>query len=84
MAHIKTGAATAGNRDAKSKRLGIKVYGGEKVIPGNIIVRQRGTKFNAGAGTKLGRDYTIFAVIKGIVSFKRHWKDTIVEVISAR
>lgn len=83
MAHIKTGAATSGNRDSKAKRLGIKVYGGEKVIPGNIIVRQKGTKFNAGIGTKLGKDYTIFAVKDGVVNFKRHWNDTIVEVIPA-
>jgi len=83
MAHIKTGAATSGNRDSKSKRLGIKVYGGEKVIAGNIIVRQKGTKFNPGTGTKLGKDYTIFAVRNGIVNFKKHWDDTIVEVIPA-
>lgn len=83
MAHIKTGAATSGNRDSKAKRLGIKVYGGEKVISGNIIVRQKGTKFNAGIGTKLGKDYTIFAVKVGVVNFKKHWNDTIVEVIPA-
>lgn len=84
MAHIKTSAATAGNRDSKAKRLGVKVYGGGKVVSGNIIVRQKGTKFNAGVGTKLGRDYTIFAVRGGIVNFKRHWNDTIVEVTAAK
>lgn len=84
MAHIKTGAATSGNRDSKAKRLGIKAYGGERVSSGNIIVRQKGTKFNAGAGTKLGKDYTIFAVRSGIVNFKRHWDDTVVEVITAK
>lgn len=84
MAHIKTGATTAGNRDSKSKRLGVKVYGGEKVIPGNIIIRQKGTKFNAGSGTKLGKDYTIFATQEGVVNFKRHWEDTLVEVVPAK
>lgn len=84
MAHIKTGAATSGNRDSKPKRLGVKKYGGEKVISGNIIVRQKGTKFTPGAGTKLGKDYTIFAICDGIVNFKRHWSDTIIEVISAK
>lgn len=83
MAHIKTGAATSGNRDSKPKRLGVKVYGGEKVISGNIIIRQKGTKFNAGSGTKLGKDYTIFATRGGIVNFKRHWDDTVVEVVPA-
>ncbi len=84
MAHIKTGAATSGNRDSKPKRLGVKAYGGEKVVAGNIIVRQRGTKFNSGAGTKLGRDYTIFAIRDGIVNFKRHLSDTVIEVIPAK
>lgn len=84
MAHIKTGATTAGNRDSKGKRLGVKVYGGEKVISGNIIVRQKGTKFNAGSGTKLGRDYTIFATQAGTVNFKRHWEDTLIEVVPAK
>lgn len=84
MAHIKTGAATSGNRDSKGKRLGVKVYGGEKVISGNIIVRQKGTKFSPGNGTKLGKDYTLFAIKSGIVNFKRHLSDTVVEVISAK
>lgn len=81
MAHIKTGAATSGNRDSKSKRLGVKVYGGSKVIAGNIIIRQKGTKFTPGTGTKLAKDYTILAIREGIVNFKRHWSDTIVEVL---
>lgn len=84
MAHIKTGAATSGNRDSKSKRLGVKVYGGSKVIAGNIIVRQKGTKFTPGNGTVLGKDYTIQAIKDGIVNFKRHWDDTIVEILPAK
>lgn len=84
MAHIKTGASTSGNRDSKPKRRGVKKYGGEKVISGNIIVRQKGTKFTPGTGTKLGKDFTIFAVTDGIVSFKRHWSDTRIEVLPAK
>ena len=81
MAHIKTGAATKGNRDSISKRLGVKVYGGSKVIPGNIIVRQKGTKFGAGEGTKLGKDFTIYAIKNGIVNFKTKLGNTVIEVI---
>lgn len=81
MAHTKTGAATKGNRDSKGKRLGVKVYGGTHVIPGNILVRQRGTKVHPGVGTKLGRDFTIFAVESGSVQFKRRLGNTIIEVL---
>lgn len=81
MAHIKTGSATKGNRDSISKRLGVKVYGGSKVISGNIIIRQKGTRFNAGNGTKLGKDFTIYAVKEGIVQFKKKLGDTMVEVV---
>jgi large subunit ribosomal protein L27 len=82
MAHIKTGSATKGNRDSVGKRLGVKVYGGMKVEPGNIIIRQRGTKYNSGEGTKIGRDYTIYAVKSGIVQFKRKFDDVVVEIQS--
>jgi len=81
MAHIKTGGTTKGNRDSKGKRLGVKVYGGEKVIPGNIIVRQKGSKVHPGVGTKMGRDFTVFAVASGVVHFKRRIDNTFVEVI---
>ena len=70
MAHKKGGGATAKNRDTAGKRLGVKQYGGQVTAPGNIIVRQRGTKFFPGIGTMLGRDHTIFATIAGIVSFR--------------
>jgi large subunit ribosomal protein L27 len=83
MAHIKTGAATKGNRDSVSKRLGVKVYGGSKVINGNIIIRQKGTKYHPGEGVKLGRDFTIYAIQSGIVNFKRHFSRTFVSVIPA-
>lgn len=69
MAHTKARGTTKGNRDSQAKRLGVKLYGGQKVIPGNIIIRQRGTKFHPGEGVDMGRDYTIFAVKDGIVKF---------------
>ena len=81
MAHIKTGGTTKGNRDSISKRLGVKAYGGEKVIPGNIIVRQKGTKFHPGQGIKMGKDFTLFAVREGTVNFKNKLDRKIVEII---
>ncbi len=80
MAHIKTGGTTKGNRDSESKRLGVKVYGGTKVKPGNIIVRQRGSKFDAGLGTRLARDFSIYAVKNGTVNFKKQLGNTVIEV----
>ena len=70
MAHKKGGGSTRNGRDSNSKRLGIKRYGGEMVIPGNMIVRQKGTRFNTGTNVGLGRDYTIFAVAEGRVTFE--------------
>nr|YP_010470996.1 ribosomal protein L27 [Synarthrophyton patena]UVF62825.1 ribosomal protein L27 [Synarthrophyton patena] len=70
MAHKKGSGSTKNGRDSKSKRLGVKKYGGEKVLSGNIIVRQRGTKFNAGFNVGLGKDYTLFALVDGIVKFE--------------
>ena len=81
MAHIKSGGTTKGNRDSIAKRLGVKVYAGEKVIPGNIIIRQKGTKFHPGFGTKMGNDYTIFAVKEGIVRFKKKYDRKLIEVV---
>lgn len=80
MAHTKASATTKGNRDSIAKRLGIKVFGGEKVINGNILVRQRGTKFNAGNGTRLGADYTIYAIQDGTVQFKKRQGDSYITV----
>lgn len=71
MAHKKGGGSTSNGRDSNSKRLGVKRYGGEQVIPGNIIVRQRGTKFHPGSGVGIGRDHTIFAITSGFVTFER-------------
>ena len=69
MAHVKAGGTAAGNKDSTSKRLGVKVYGGQFAIPGNIIVRQKGTKVRPGDGVGMGKDFTIFAIVKGKVTF---------------
>ena len=70
MAHKKAGGSTSNGRDSHSKRLGVKRFGGEEVLAGNIIVRQRGTKFHAGVNTGLGKDHTIFAKASGKVRFQ--------------
>lgn len=80
MAHKTGGGSTRKNRDSISKRLGVKVYGGEKVTAGNIIVRQKGNKFYPGMGTKQGNDYTIFATTFGKVEFKKKLNKTLVSV----
>ena len=69
MAHKKAGGSSRNGRDSESKRLGVKRYGGELVLAGNIIVRQRGTQFHPGAGVGLGRDHTLFALVDGTVQF---------------
>ena len=71
MAHKKAGGSSRNGRDSPGQRLGVKKFGGEHVLPGNIIVRQRGTRFHPGEGVGLGRDHTIFAVSEGRVSFRR-------------
>ncbi len=81
MAHIKSGGTTKGNRDSRAKRLGVKLFGGEKAIAGNIIIRQKGTKFHPGQGVALGNDYTIFAVKNGTVNFSKRQGKTLVNVI---
>ncbi len=70
MAHKKAGGSTRNGRDTAGRRLGVKHFGGESVIPGNIIVRQRGTVVHPGTGVGLGRDHTIFATIAGTVTFR--------------
>ncbi|MGB7933264.1 MAG: 50S ribosomal protein L27 [Gammaproteobacteria bacterium] len=69
MAHKKAGGSTRNGRDSESKRLGVKCYGGESVIAGNIIIRQRGTRFHAGTNVGCGRDHTLFAKSDGTVRF---------------
>ncbi|MDC1437116.1 50S ribosomal protein L27 [Gammaproteobacteria bacterium] len=70
MAHKKAGGSTNNGRDSNSKRLGVKHFGGENVIPGNILVRQRGTKFHAGENVGCGKDHTLFAKAGGTVKFQ--------------
>ncbi|HNI45787.1 MAG: 50S ribosomal protein L27 [Chitinophagales bacterium] len=75
MAHKKGQGSSKNGRDSHSKRLGIKIYGGQQAIPGNIIVRQRGTKYHPGSGVGIGKDHTIFAVTTGVVSFHKSKND---------
>ena len=85
MAHKKAAGSTRNGRDSQSKRLGVKKFGGEAVVAGNIIVRQRGTKFHAGDNVGCGKDYTLFAKANGNVEFKvrgRHNR-TFVSVVPA-
>jgi len=70
MAHKKAGGSSRNGRDSQSKRLGVKKFGGENVVPGNIIVRQRGTKYYPGTGVGMGKDHTLFAITDGRVAFR--------------
>jgi large subunit ribosomal protein L27 len=71
MAHKKAGGSSRNGRNSAGRRLGVKIFGGQEVISGNIIVRQRGTKFHPGNGVDIGLDHTIFAVLAGRVEFQR-------------
>jgi len=75
MASKKAGGSTKNGRDSQSKRLGVKRFGGETVLAGTIIVRQRGTTFHVGNNVKMGRDHTIYSVIDGLVKFERFSKE---------
>ncbi len=70
MAHKKAGGSSRNGRDSAGRRLGVKKFGGERVIPGNIIIRQRGTKWHPGEGVGMGKDHTIFAMREGNVNFR--------------
>jgi large subunit ribosomal protein L27 len=70
MAHKKAGGSSRNGRDSAGQRLGVKRFGGETVLAGNILVRQRGTKWRTGTGVGLGKDHTIFAIVSGVVTFK--------------
>jgi len=84
MAHKKGAGSSDNGRDSKSKRLGVKLFGGQKAIAGNIIIRQRGTRYHPGENVYMGRDHTLHAGIDGIVVFKRSYKDrNFVSVIPA-
>ncbi len=71
MAHKKAGGSTRNGRDSAGRRLGVKKFGGEVVVPGNIIIRQRGTKYHPGKNVSIGKDHTIFAIKEGVVSFEK-------------
>ena len=71
MAHKKGQGSTQNNRDSAGRRLGVKKYGGEAVIAGNIIIRQRGTKVHPGKNVGMGKDHTLFALVDGVVTFER-------------
>lgn len=85
MAHKKAGGSTRNGRDSNPKYLGVKIYGGQAIAAGNIIVRQRGTQFHPGANVGLGRDHTLFALTDGVVAFsvKGPNKRRTVSVVSA-
>jgi large subunit ribosomal protein L27 len=75
MAHKKGQGSSRNGRDSPGQRLGIKVFGGEAVVPGNILVRQHGTKVHPGQGVEMGRDYTIYAVVPGKVKYAKRRND---------
>jgi len=84
MAHKKAGGSSRNGRDSAGRRLGVKKFGGEEVIAGNILVRQRGTKFHPGANVGIGRDHTLFALKDGAVKFIRtHLDRTFVTIVPA-
>ena len=80
MAHKKAGGSSRNGRDSEGRRLGVKKYGGEKVVAGNIIVRQRGTKFHPGQNVGMGKDHTLFALVEGNVEFKKTRARTTINV----
>ena len=84
MAHKKAGGSTKNGRDSQSKRLGVKKCGGESVLAGNILVRQRGTKYKVGTNVGLGTDHTIYALVNGKVQFQKKGADrrTFVSVVA--
>ncbi len=81
MAHKTGGGSTRKNKDSVSKRLGVKLFGGQKVLPGNIIVRQKGNKFYPGKGTNQGNDYTIFAITEGKVEFRKKLGRKVINIV---
>jgi large subunit ribosomal protein L27 len=82
MAHTKAQGSVKGNRDSRAKKLGVKLYAGQIASNGNILVRQKGTKFFAGRGVEMGRDYTLYAIADGKVEFKTLKGKKFIEVIN--
>lgn len=83
MAHKKAGGSSRNGRDSEGRRLGVKKFGGEHVVPGNIIIRQRGTKYHPGANMGMGRDHTLFALTEGHVQFRKARGKTFVSITDA-
>jgi large subunit ribosomal protein L27 len=92
MSHKKAGGSTKNGRDSRAKRLGVKLYAGQNVKAGNILVRQKGTKYHAGEGVGVGKDYTLFALKNGVVKFSekrvkkydnRIFRDKLVHIVPA-
>jgi len=84
MAHKKAGGSSRNGRDSAGRRLGVKKFGSEEVVAGNILVRQRGTKYHPGANVGMGRDHTLFALVDGDVEFKRSANDRIFVSVAPR
>jgi large subunit ribosomal protein L27 len=83
MAHKKAGGSSRNGRDSDGRRLGVKKFGGEAVVAGNIIVRQRGTKWHPGRNIGMGKDHTLFALVNGVVEFKSSRGRSSVSVVPA-
>ncbi|MBF0202782.1 MAG: 50S ribosomal protein L27 [Desulfamplus sp.] len=75
MAHKKAGGSTKNGRDSNGQRRGVKIFGGQSVVAGNILVRQLGTKIHPGTNVGMGKDYTLFSLINGVVSYERKGRD---------
>jgi len=84
MAHKKAGGSSRNGRDSQGQRLGVKKFGGEQVVAGNILVRQRGTKWHAGANVGMGKDHTLFATCNGSVAFKQKGARAYIAVVPAQ
>ncbi|MBF0126966.1 MAG: 50S ribosomal protein L27 [Magnetococcales bacterium] len=83
MAHKKAGGSTRNGRDSIGRRLGVKRYGGQQVVPGNILIRQRGSEVYPGEGVGMGRDFTLFALVEGTVSFGERNNRRFVHVVAS-
>jgi large subunit ribosomal protein L27 len=84
MAHKKAGGSSRNGRDSAGRRLGVKLYGDQKAVGGNILVRQRGTKFNAGENVAMGKDHTLFATVAGTVKFREKGGKNYVSVVAEK
>jgi len=81
MAHVKAGGVAKGNKDSVSKRLGVKIYGGQRAKSGAILIRQRGTRVYPGIGVNMGRDHTLYATTQGVVTFTTKLGKQVISVL---